>query len=81
MAVRLHVTKELAVALVPTVNGDEHDGSAVHGEEGADSVELGGEDLEDDEGKRKLGEGGAHVGALKGALSSTDLDESAGSGY
>ena len=67
--------EELAVALVATVDGDEEDGGAVDGEEGADGVELGGEDLEDDEGEGELAEGGAHVGALKGALRGSDLGQ------
>lgn len=67
--------EELAVALVAAVDGDEHDGGAVDGEEGADGVELGREDLEDDEGEGELAQGRAHVGALKGALGCADLDE------
>lgn len=68
--------EELAVALVAAVDCDEHDGGAVDGEEGSDGVELGREDLEDDEGEGELREGGAHVGALKGPLGGADLDES-----
>ena len=68
--------EELAVALVAAVDGDEEDGGAVDGEEGADGVELGREDLEDNEGEGELAEGGPHVGALKGALGSPDLSES-----
>lgn len=67
--------EELAVALVAAVGGDEGDGGGVDGEEGADGVELGGEDLEDDEGEGELGEGGAHVGSFEGALGGADLDE------
>lgn len=67
--------EELAVALVPPVHGDEEDGDAVDGEEGADGVELGREDLEDDEGEGELAEGGAHVGAFERALGGADLDE------
>lgn len=67
--------EELPVALVAAVDGDQHDGGAVDGEEGADGVELGVEDLEDDEGKGELRDGGAQVGALKGALGGADLDE------
>lgn len=69
--------EELAVALVAAVYGYEHDGGAVDGKEGADGVELGREDLEDDEGEGELAEGGAHVGALEGALGGPDLDEPA----
>lgn len=66
--------EELAVALVAAVHGHDHDGGAVGREEGAGGVELGREDLEDDEGEGELGEGGAHVGAFKGALGGADLD-------
>lgn len=69
--------EELALALVAAVDGDEQDGDAVGGEEGADGVELLGEDLEDDEGEGELPEGGAHVGAFEGALRGADLDEPA----
>lgn len=72
--------EELAMALVAAVDGDEEDGGAVGGEEGADGVELGGENFEDDEGKGKLAESGAHVGALKSALGGADLDEPSGEG-
>lgn len=70
--------EELALALIAAVDGDEEDGGAIGGEEGADGVELRGEDLEDDERKGELPEGGAHVGALKGALGGADLDEPGG---
>ena len=69
--------EELALALVAAVDGDEQDGDAVGGEEGANGVELLGEDLEDDEGEGELPESGAHVGALEGALRGADLDEPA----
>ena len=65
--------EELAVALVPAVDGDEEDSGAVDGEEGANGVEFGREDLEDDEGKGELAEGGARVGAFEGALGGPDL--------
>ena len=51
LAVETFRREELALAVVPPVDGDEHDGGPVGGEEGADGVELLGEDLEDDEGK------------------------------
>ena len=69
--------EELTVALEATVGSDEDDGDAVGGEEGADGVELLGEDLEDDEGEGELAEGGAHVGAFEGALGGADLHEPA----
>jgi hypothetical protein len=68
--------EELAVPLVATIDGDQEDGGAVYGEEGADGVEFGCEDLEDDEGEGELAEGGAHVGAFKGPLGGPDLSES-----
>jgi len=67
--------EELAVPLVATIDGDQEDGGAVYGEEGADGVEFGCEDLEDDEGEGELAEGGAHVGAFKGPLGGPDLSE------
>lgn len=48
---------------------------AIDSEQGADGVELGGEDLQDDEGKGKLAQGCAHIGALKGPLGRANLDE------
>ncbi|TFB00297.1 hypothetical protein CCMA1212_007962 [Trichoderma ghanense] len=68
--------EELAVALVAAPDGDKQDGGAKGGEEGADAVELLGEDLEDDEGEGEDAEGGAHVGAFEGALGGADFDES-----
>lgn len=75
-AIRRLGDEELAVALVAAVDGDEEDGGAKGGEEGADGVELLGEDFEDDEGEGEEAEGGSHVGALKGPLGGTDFDES-----
>lgn len=68
--------EELAVALVAAVDGDEEDGGAKGGEEGADGVELLGEDFENNEGEGEEAEGGSHVGALKGSLGGADFDES-----
>jgi hypothetical protein len=70
--------EELAVALEAAVHGNEENGEAVDGKEGADGVELLGEDLEDDEREGELAEGGAHVGALEGALGGADFDEPGG---
>jgi hypothetical protein len=44
-------------------------------EQGSDGVELGREDLEHNQGKRELSDGGAHVGAFKGSLCGANLDE------
>lgn len=68
-------TKELPVSNPPPVGADKHYCHAIDGEEGADAVEFGCKDLEDDKGECKLGDGCADVGALKRALSSADFDE------
>lgn len=70
------MVEKLSVSFVPAEDGDKEDGGAVGGEEGADGVELAGEDLEDDEGEGELRKGGAHVGAFKGPLGGADLGES-----
>lgn len=70
--------EELAMALVAAVDGGEKDGGGVGGEEGADGIELVGEDFEDDEGKGELAEGGADVGALVGTLGGADFVELVG---
>ena len=68
--------EELPIALISSVDGAEHDGSAVHREQRAYCIELGGEDLEDDEGKAELGERGPHVCPLERALRCSDLHQS-----
>jgi hypothetical protein len=50
----IHAVEELAVPFVAAVDGHEQDGQAVDGKQGADGVELRGEDLEDDEGEAEL---------------------------
>lgn len=75
-AVRRLGDKELAMALVAAVHGDEENGGAKGSEEGADGVELFGKDLEDDEGEGEEAQGGAHISALKGALGGADFNES-----
>lgn len=67
--------EELPVALVAAVDGDQQHAGPVQREQGADGVEVGREDLEDDEGEAELGQGGPHVRALEGALRGADLDE------
>lgn len=64
------------MALVAAVHGDEENGGAKGGKEGADGVELFGEDLEDDEGEGEETQGGAHVSALKSTLGGADFNES-----
>lgn len=73
-----HLTEKLPVSDPAPVGTDKHYRHAIDGEEGADAVEFGCEDLEDDEGERKLRDSCADVGALKGALSSADFDEPSG---
>ncbi|KKP03017.1 hypothetical protein THAR02_04896 [Trichoderma harzianum] len=68
--------EELAMALVAAVHGDEENGGAKGGEEGADGVELFGEDFEDDKGEGEEAQSGAHVGAFKGTLGGADFNES-----
>lgn len=74
-AIFVKLTEKLLIPLLSPVQADEEDAHTVGGEEGADAVELGREDLEDDERKAELAEGGAHVRALEGALGGADLDE------
>jgi hypothetical protein len=61
--------------LLASKQADDKNSRAVDCEQRADGVELGCEDLEHDERKRELSDGGADVGAFKGSLSSADLDE------
>lgn len=68
--------EELAVTLVTAVDGDEQYGGAVDGKKGANSVEFGRKNLEDDEGEGELAKSGAYVGALKGPLRGAYLNES-----
>ncbi|KKA20504.1 hypothetical protein T310_5492 [Rasamsonia emersonii CBS 393.64] len=73
-AVVVDLAEELAVALLAAEQADQEHAGAVDGEQGADAVELGGEDLEHDQGERELGQGGAYVGALEGTLGGAHLD-------
>lgn len=68
--------EELAVALVPAVDGDEENSGTKGGKEGADGVEFLCEDLEDDEGEGEEAQGGAHVGTLESSLGGANFDES-----
>jgi len=76
LIVTLFGVKELPIALEPSVDGNEHDGDAIRGEEGTDGVELGREDAEDDECERELADGRSHIRPLEGPLLGSDLDES-----
>jgi hypothetical protein len=73
-----HLGEELSVALLPPEQTRAEHPRPVHGEERADAVELRREDLEDDQRKGELAEGGADVGALERALCRPDLDELVG---
>jgi hypothetical protein len=73
-AILAYLGEELAVALLAAEQTDEQHSGAVDGEQGANAVELGGKDLEDDQGKGELRQGGAHVGAFEGSLGGADLD-------
>lgn len=66
--------EELSVSLRAAEKPNNEDAGAVDGEERTDTVELGGEDLEHDEGKGELGEGSPNVGAFEGSLGSAHLD-------
>lgn len=69
-----HLGEKLLVALLPPEEPDDKHASPIDGEQGADAVELVAEDLEDDEGKGELREGGTHVGAFEGALGGAHFD-------
>lgn len=70
-----YLAEELPVPLHASEGAHAQDTGAIDGEEGADGVELRGEDLEDDEGEAELGDGGAEVGAFECALRRSDLAE------
>lgn len=74
-AVGADLVEELAIALLATVGADEEHAGAVDGEQGADGVELGGEDLEHDEREGELRERRADVRALEGALCRAHFDQ------
>jgi len=74
-AILVHLCEELLVALLATVQTCKEDASAVNCEESPDAVELGGEDLQHDEGEGELAEGGPDVGAFEGALGCADFLE------
>lgn len=80
LVLALLAVEELPVPLEAAVDGDEHDGDTVGGEERADRVELGCEDAKDDECEGELADGRPHVRTLERPLGGSDLDESAGGG-
>lgn len=67
--------EELLVALIAAVDGDQQHAGPVQREEGADGVEVGREDLEDDEGEAELRQRRPHVCTLKGSLRGANLNE------
>lgn len=69
------VPKKLRIPTLPPQETRHHDETSKYRKQCTDAVELLREDLEDDEGEGELGERGAEVGALKGALRGADLDE------
>lgn len=73
-AVIAHHRKELSIALGAAEQTDDQDTGAVDGEQRTNTVELGGEDFEDDQSKRELGERCPNVGTFKGSLGSTNLN-------
>jgi hypothetical protein len=61
--------------LLAPKQADKQDARAVDCKQRADGVKLGREDLEYDERKGKLSDGGPDVGAFEGPLRCADLDE------
>lgn len=74
-AILSHLGKELAVALLATEETDAEHSSPVDGEERSDAVEFRGENLENDQGERELGQCGADICSLEGPLSSAHFDD------
>lgn len=66
-------SKELFVALRASKESDDQDPRAVDGEQGPDTVELGGEDLEYHQGEGELGECSSDIGPFKGSLGRAHL--------
>lgn len=67
--------EKLSISLRAAEQPNDEDSATVDSKERTNTVELGGEDLEHDEGEGELGEGRADVGTFKGPLSSADLDD------
>jgi hypothetical protein len=61
--------------LLAPKEADEENATPKHGKEGADGVEFCREDFEHNQGKRKLPNGCADIGAFKRALGCANLDE------
>lgn len=73
-AIISHFREELSVSSRAAEKSNNEDTGTVDGEQRTDTVELGGEDLEDDERKGELGEGSSNVGTFEGSLGSPHLD-------
>lgn len=69
------LAEKLPIALMAAQQARAQDAGAVHGEQRADAVELGREDLQHDEREGELAQRGAHVRAFERALQRPDLDE------
>lgn len=65
----------IALTLLATEQTGEEDTDSIDGEQRANRVELGGEDLEHDKRKRELADCRAHIGALKRALGRPNLNQ------
>lgn len=74
-AVISQLRKELSVSLGAAEEPNNEDTGPVDGEQRTDTVELGGEDFEHNEGKGELGEGSPDVGAFECPLGSAHLDD------
>ena len=74
-AVLADLGEELLVALLTSKEAREQDPGAVDGEQGADAVELGREDLEHHQRKGELAQRGAYVGSFERSLRRPYLDE------
>jgi len=72
-AVLALLRKELLVPLLSAKQTDEQDTRPIHGEQCANGVELGSEDLEHNQRERELPDGGADIGALECSLCCSDL--------
>ena len=66
--------EELSVSLRTTEKSDDENTSTVYREQSTNTVELGGENLEYDEGEGELRKCGSDIGPLKGALSRAHLN-------
>lgn len=64
----------MSISLGAAEQPNNEDPGTVDGEERTDTVELGGEDLEHDEGKGVLRESSPDVGTFKSPLSGAHLD-------